>query len=312
MNKSGDYFNQNQLADRITAKIDNDPELNYETENVFSRCFNFFVASLLNIIPPKFGSFLINKTSKKAGEVKDKATTYYALDKLYITHSLSFDNGIFKGLAEYFWFKLGNPRAVRNRLKLVKKTLKEAIIDLVKNQKIKEISILSLGCGSARAVIETLHEIKKLGLNLGDFDVKLLDKDPEALTLSKVLISNHDLKECSFSFALDKIRNFNSYLNGINPNIIEMVGVLDYLGEEKAVEIFKKIHENLAIGGYFITANIKENRETLFVSKVIKWHMIYREPQNLIGILLAAGFKCDNIKIIQEPLKTHIVAICQK
>lgn len=291
---------------------DSDPELGYETENFFSRHFNFFIASLLNIIPPKIGSLLIDKTSEKASEVKNRAASFYALDKLYTTHKLSFGNGILSGLAEYFWFKLGNPRAVRNRLKLVKKKLKEAIFDIVGRQNIKEVSILSLGCGSARAVIEALDETKKLGLSLKGLDIKLLDKDSEALNLSKILISEHHLKECKFFFILDKIRNFDNYLNGIGPNIIEMVGVLDYLNEEKAVEIFKKIYENLATGGYFITASIRRNKETMFVSRVIKWYMIYREPQDLIKILLAAGFKNNEIEIVQEPLETHMVAICKK
>jgi len=255
------------------------------------------------------GNALVNKTTDKGREVKDKATTYYALDMMYTTYHFSSEKGVFKGVAEYLWFKLGNPRAVRNRLKLVKRFLKEIISSISHKE---EALIFSLGCGSARAVIESLHEIKKFGTDLKFLDVKLLDKDPQALDLSKTIISNHDLKECRFSFILDKIRNFPLYLESHQPDIIEMVGVLDYLPDDKAIEIFQKIYQELIPGGFFITANIRDNREADFVTKTINWRMIYREPADLMKILLVAGFDKDKIRIVYEPLKTHGIAICQK
>ena len=40
--------------------------------------------------------------------------------------------------------------------------------------------------------------------------------------------------------------------------------------------------------------------------------MIYRDPNDLAKILLLAGFEKKKIKIIFEPLKIHMVALCQK
>jgi hypothetical protein len=91
-----------------------------------------------------------------------------------------------------------------------------------------------------------------------------------------------------------------------------MVGVLDYLNREKAIEILREIHKNLSKNGFLITANIRKNREAIFVTKAVKWPMIYKEPKDLIDMLFNAGFKKDKTKIILEPLKTHMVAICQK
>ena len=63
---------------------------------------------------------MINKSGGKTRAIKERATTYFALDTLYNNYQFSLKDGFFKGLISYFWFKLGNPRAVRNRLKLVK------------------------------------------------------------------------------------------------------------------------------------------------------------------------------------------------
>ncbi len=290
--------------------IDKDPIINYEKNNLLTGLFHAISAILLNLLPPKIGSALVDKTTDKGKEVKNKATTYYALDTMYTTYRFSPEKGILKGTAEYLWFKLGNPRAVRNRLKLVKKFVKEIIINNMKNK--ERVFIFSLGCGSARAIIESLYELKGFGKDLNSLDVKLLDKDQQALDLSKAIISNHGLKECNFSFILDKIRNFDKYLEGQKPDIIEMVGVLDYLPDDKAIEIFQKIFRELNSNGFFITANIRDNWEVDFVTKTINWKMIYREPADLLRILVASGFDKGKIKIIYEPLKTHGVAICQK
>lgn len=293
--------------------VDNDQRLNYEKNNIITRSFNFFAALFLNSLPPKVGNFLIDKTTSTGKEIRNKATTYYALDTLYTTHKFSTKNGFLKGTIEYLWFKLGNPRAVRNRLKLVKKFLEIIILERTANDSDKKMRIFSLGCGSARAITETLYKLKTEGqLNKSIFEIKLLDKAPEALELSKKIIHEHSLDENCFSFIVDKVRNFDIYLNGGLADVIEMVGVLDYLENIDAIEIFKKIHTNLEEGGFFITANIRKNREVPFVTKTIKWHMIYREPSDLLNILLAAGFDKTKIKIVYEPLKIHGVAICQK
>lgn len=302
-----------QTNESVPITIDKDPSLNYEVDNFATKIFGSLAAFFLNIAPPRVGNFLIDRTTSKGKEVRNKATTYYALDTLYTTHKFSSQQGVLKGTIEFLWFKLGNPRAVRNRLKLVKKFLKEIILEKMAQDQDQRMSIFSLGCGSARAITETLYELKKGNkIDINTFDIKLLDKAPEALELSKKIIDEHQLEESCFSFLLNKVRNFDIYLGGNKADIIEMVGVLDYLDDNNAIEIFKKIYYNLEVGGFFITANIRKNIETPFVNKTVGWHMIYREPTDLMHLLLAAGFEREKIKIIYEPLKTHGVAFCKK
>jgi SAM-dependent methyltransferase len=232
---------------------------------------------------------------------------------MYTTHKFSSEKGIVKGAMEYLWFKLGNPRAVRNRLKLVKKLLKETIQKRISFNAGKKTSIISLGCGSARAVTETflaLYNEDKTSLD--NFDIKLLDKSRAAIDLSKQIIRSCQLDETHFTFIEDKIRNFDQYLDNNGSDIIEMVGVLDYLSDEKAIEIFRKIYNNLLPGGYFITANINNNIEMAFITKTINWSMVYRKPAKLARILYEAGFDETKTRIIYEPMKIHGVAVCQK
>ncbi len=305
--------NTEQLIDGVPVRIDNDPFLNYETDTVFSsRIFGRLIAFVLNNIPSSVGNFLINATTKKGREVKDRATTYHALDMLYTSGNFSSKDGIIKGIIDYFWFQLGNPRAVRNRLKLVKKIFTETLTKEMNNDIKSLFCIFILGCGSSRAIIETLHNLRSSGFNLNTLNVKLLDKDPEALALSQEIISRHNIEKKYFSFIEDKIKNFEKHLDINSVKVIEMVGVTDYLDDDDAVEIFKKIYKTLSLRGIFITANIKVNKEIKFVTNVVKWKMVYREPKDLIRLLSAAGFEKSKMRIILEPLKTHIVAVCEK
>lgn len=288
----------------VEVIIDSDKNINYEENNAFNKITHCLSSFLLNLIPPWLGSWLIKVTSKKAGSVKEKATTYYALDTIYTTHQLR--SLKLKDVLEYLWFKIGNTKAARNRLKLVKKLLRQTIQEKIKQG--EKINFLSLGSGSARAIIEIIAENK---INQDYFFINLLDKDEEALNFSRKLLQEYNLSPTNFNFILDKVRNFDLHLKQ-PANIIEMVGVMDYLKDNDAIDIFRKIYNNLPNDSVFITANIQKNKESKFITKTIKWPMIYREPEDLIPILLASGFKKDKIKISIEPLKIHMVAYCKK
>jgi len=107
----------NYLINGVEVTVEKDSNIDYEKYNFIWKLISF----ILNLLPSYLGKFLIIKSSKKTKLLKEKATTYRALDTLYINYKFSFKDGFLRGLINYFWFKLGNPRAVRNRLKLVKK-----------------------------------------------------------------------------------------------------------------------------------------------------------------------------------------------
>jgi len=300
---------QKKSLDGVDIIVDNDAVLQYEKNGFFRSLFNVCLSHCLQLISVSVGDFLIKKSSKKAVIVQKNVTTHIALDVLYTT-GVKFKNFyFFDEIAEHIWFNLSNPRAVRNRLKLVKKLLKQSINLKLKEEK-KIINIVSLASGSARAIIETVKKFdNKTGVT---FNVKLLDRNSKALEISKKIVQKNNISNSSFEFIVDKIRNFPNYCKGIDVDIIEMVGFLDYLDEEKGILVLNKIYDNLTIGGVFITANIRDNNERKFVEKVLRWKMVYRNPNDLSSILLKSGFNAENIVILYEPLLIHGVAIAKK
>ncbi len=298
---------QEKTIDNVDIIIDHDSLLQYERISYFRSVFNFCLVGLLGLFPAFFSKFIIKKSGKKATKVYDNVTTHVALDTLYDT-GIKFrkKSNIIKEIVENVWFNLNNPRALRNRLKLVKKLLEQSI-NLKINEGKKNVKILSLASGSARAVIENVKEFNNVS-----FAVKLVDKNKNALEVSQEIIQRNGLSINDFTLINDNVRNFPNYYIDDNPDIVEMVGLLDYLDEKKCVMILSKIFNNLSPSGILVTANIRDNNEKNFLEKALKWMMVYREPDDLSRILIKAGFRPENITIIYEPLLIHGVTIAKK
>ncbi|MDP3764559.1 MAG: hypothetical protein Q8Q95_02975 [bacterium] len=289
--------------------VDNDKSNGYEISGPARKALSFVITSVLNLLPKSFQTY-IKKSHKSAEEVIEHATTHRALEVLYNHGRTNASNGLFQKIAHLVWFGvLNNSLAVRNRLKLTKKEISLAIDAVNKINDNRPINILSIASGSARAVIEVLQA---LNLPARPISVKFLDKNPAAADYSKSLAGDL-LQKYDLSWIIDTAGNFyKHYRNGENPDIIEMVGLLDYFNQTKTIVLLSFIYEYLRTGGIFVTANIIHNREQKFISRVVGWPMIYRTPQDLIDMALAAGFEPKNTKVICEPLKIHAVLIAKK
>lgn len=295
--------------------LDNDALQQYETNSIAKSILNIFLIPFLNILPSSFNK-LIKKTNKEAGEVIRTATSHHAIEILYNYRSYKIKNPI-QRLFYYVWFNLNNPKAVRNRLKLVTREVRNAIKRFDRQN--SNIHILSIASGSARAIVDALLAVETLDhLRLTDNNIHItfLDKNQHACEYSKNLIQKQQWeKKYDFRWINDTASSFPLHFknNGWKtPDIVEMVGLLDYFNNEQTIKILSLIYTNLTTGGILITANIKNNKERRFITNVIGWKMIYKDPNNFLELMISAGFKKENIKIIYEPLKIHFVVIAKK
>lgn len=286
--------------------IDRDQSLTYETNGHWRKLFNSLFIPVMNVLPARSNRF-IRMSHKSVDEVVSNATTHKALEVLYKKghkkHSISW----FQRFMHRLWFDMNNSKAVRNRLKLVKREFKRLLI--LKSQQHRSISILSIASGSARAVIESIVETNGIG---GSIAAIFLDKNPDALEYSKQLTKEYHIDEnanCDFKWVNGSAGTFLTSLEGRRFDIVEMVGLLDYFDDEKAVEIFRNIKSVLSDKGSFITANISHNSEEPFMTTAIGWKMIYRSASELGELLIKAGFRDREIRLYYEPLQIHAVAV---
>ncbi len=290
------------------TKIYSNLLIDFETNSFVKKISDFIFIPILNSLPSGFQKF-VKKSNSSAKGVIDNKTTHKALEILYhkgnSNRKKSFKENFFKKI----WFNTNNSKGVRNRLKIVKCEITKAIQELSDNE--KDINMLSIASGSARAVLEAVRDS-----NISEkckVSITFLDKNPVALEYSKGLVRELNIsKRYNLNWVNDTASGFVKYFKTTKPNIVEMVGLLDYFTIEKTEQLFKLIRENLDENGIFISANIAPNSEMKFITNLIGWKMNYKTPEDMVKIATNAQFEDKNIAVYYEPLKVHSVVITRK
>lgn len=297
---------ENPTMDRRIANIANP---SYEQKRgVFIEWFRIGLIKAICLLPTKLARVVFlsfNGENDDPVTVFKNVTTWKALETMY-TYSQRREEGRVSAISVFWENLLDNARSIRNRLILVKKELNQLVRETAKHKNV--VHVLSIGSGSARSVLETIALF-----NGGSPQIKalLIDMDQSAIEFSKALAHELGINGCATRLTGNFFRLERDAAE-FNPEIVELVGLLDYLTDRQVVVLLGKVHRLLVPGGYLVTGNITPNSEMAFVTKGINWPMTYRTPEELHRLLVEAGFSAQTIKIEQEPLRVHTLAIAQK
>ena len=282
-----------------------------EEHNFLVKGIRIFTVPILNNIPGWLIKKAMKKSSKDASTVVAKGGTTHALEAMYgRSQRTLFSRGISQGVADILWHHLiSQPKAIRNRLKIVCRVFEEKIVYLFDKKNSRELSILSIAGGSSRSIMYALQNLKTISKN-DKIKVITVDKDAAALDVGKKVA-----KELEFENNFEWIHGTASEISTLFPNrkfdLVEIVGLLDYFDFERAVRLLTMSRELMNKDGFIIIANVIPNREQPFVHKTGWPEMYYREPNEVARLLEASGFIGKN-NVIVEPLKIHCVAVGQK
>jgi 2-polyprenyl-3-methyl-5-hydroxy-6-metoxy-1,4-benzoquinol methylase len=301
------------MRNEIPILIENDSSIGYEKNalgGILKLPLMWVLALWVALKKKIFGSkleinaFWFDGLSPVCREMKENAMHWKALN---IAYNYKFgERNDFTTKITDFWLRIRNAKAVRNRLKLVKKKLREEVNSLLRRE--PGIRLLSIACGSAQGVIEIMSEFKQKSVIIKAI---FLDLDPNAIEYSKSLSQKAGVIN-QITFINKSTRDLEEAVNEFKPHIVEMVGFLEYRTKEKAIILIEKIHQLLVPGGVALIGNIARNSERWFLSQVLNWPMIYRSPKELAKVVIKGGFDSKNCEIIYEPLKIHGIAICKK
>jgi hypothetical protein len=301
------------VGSRAIENIDNIDQCSYEKEswgNILSMpilwAITIWVAvkkkfySLLKLPTPRINSIWFDGFGSSPRIVKEGNASWRALDEIY-NYQFGKDRSIF-GLLSDCWEKMINCKALRNRLKLIKREVKRAIMRFSDSG---EVRLVSLAAGSAQGIIEIMAELKKEGIKVRAL---LVDIDPSALAYAKELATRYGVNE-QIETILDSVLRARKRVESFKPQVVEMLGYLDYCSKNIAIKLIKGFGEAMS-EGIFLTCNIQNNFERRFLKYVVNWDMIYRAPADLIEIIEQTGFV--NYQIVYEPMKIHGLIVAQK
>lgn len=252
---------------------------------------------------PQCNSEFFDGIGPKCREVRKGAKRWPALHELYgYARDSVYEASPIGRMVDRLWLLgMKNPRGVRNRLRIVVSALSEELRAVLRRE--ETVTILSLACGSAEAVFQA---IATLGNDKHRVRLILLDQDQTAVAYAV----NEAAKE---GIEVQAIKASVARLKGVvktKVDIVEMVGLLDYLSDGTAQGLFERIYEVLVPNGLFVTANILPNLEEPFLRHCADWEMVYRTPdklRDLCGFVFNSG-----VEVTSEPLNIHAIAFCRK
>jgi len=283
--------------------------------NLFVKMIRVFSVPIMNALPSSLIRRMMKKTSRDAGKVTETGGTTHALEVMYTRHNRKlFSRGLFQGIADYFWHHvISQPEALRNRLKIIGEIIKSCLIELA-NKRVASfdknpVRILSIAGGSARSIIKTIVDLQEKNLSYR-IEVTVLDKDKSALKVGEKNSQEAGVSE-NFQWIHGQARDVKTLLPDKTFDIIEIVGLLDYFPDERAIHLLKVTGEVMKNDGVIVIANVMPNPEVSFVHKTGWPQMIYRKPDDLRNLLNSAGFTKET-NLITEPLGVHCVALACK
>lgn len=278
-----------------------------ETHGVFVKIARLFAVPILNAIPSSVLQGAVRKFSPFGSKVIARPGTTHALEALY-GEKRKPRGGFISRVADRFWNTvISQPKAVRNRLRIVESELEKEIVRALETK--REIDVVNIGGGSSRAFIEIVSRLSKDRT----FTIRIttIDKDPRAIELGKEIAAQYGVGDV-FTWVQADARSLGTLVPADAFDIAEMVGLLDYFDREQSIALIAQVYRALRPGGMFIVANVYPNREMQFVRKVGWPAMYYKTEEHLFDILAGAGFSEDFAAVFAEPLKVHIIGIARK
>lgn len=294
---------------KVPLVVDRDKDLKYENHHWTVKIIRAPAILVLNILPKRLAQAIFLAFSNQHSDTRivySSVASYKALETLYTFPERRAKKET--SALDFFWQNfLSNTRSIRNRFKLVRRELITAAKESGKRK--ETVNILSLGGGSARAVIEAIsmlnHDVP--------IRLKLIDTSAAAIEYSQILARSYCLNQNQIEWHRGFAQRMQKHCRNFQPDIVEMVGLLDYFPRDQAVDLITKIYAILAPNGWLITCNIHPNLESPFVAKGVNWpKMFYRTPTELTKIIIEGGFSDQNVKVVYEPFKIHGLAIARK
>ena len=260
------------------------PTIELENPNLLSKTSHFIIVPFLN---SKIFSRLVRIISKEGRMVSQKPGSALSMEIVYNLPKKNFFSA--KSLNEtssiIFDRLLFQTKALRNRLKIVKNLIKESLYDISNK---KEIKILSLGGGSCRSIISAISEISKPEI-INKITIYNIDNDPESNYLSTQVKKEFRLDNLKLEIINEDLlvffKNPQKYISDIDFDLIEIVGIFDYLEEEEVINYLNNIYNLLKNEGYLIFSNIAPNNEAKFLENIGWPRLYYRNIVDWIYIL---------------------------
>ncbi len=210
-------------------------------------------------------------------------------------------------LMDSFCLNRPGSRAIHGRRQLLKQEIERKSKEL--SSEGRTVKIMNLACGPNRELFDFLADCEYSEM----IEALCVDIDAEALqyTNQHVNIFPHRasirlMSENVIKWALGRAKQQLGKLD-----IIYSAGLCDYLDEKLFRALVTQCYNHMNPGGMLLLGNFTMYPDRLFMDKLLKWELIYRDEEDLKEIFAPTPFG-DNIQIIAERENVNLFAMAHK
>lgn len=197
--------------------------------------------------------------------------------------------------------------AIHGRRKLLKKMLKEKTEPFA--SKGKKRRIMNLACGPNRELFDFLQECQWTEY----IEALCVDIDPDALQYTHTHVDTFPhratvklMNENVIKWSLGRVSHQIGKMD-----IIYSAGLCDYLDDKLFQALIRQCFQSLNIGGTLLLGNFTTYPDYLFLDKLLKWELLYRDADDLLALFEQTPFG-DNVEIIAEEENVNLFAMATK
>lgn len=188
-------------------------------------------------------------------------------------------------------------RASRNRLQIVTQIL----MDLISRQaRTGNVTIVGIGAGPGRHVQTA---ISRLNLSADQVTAWLIDLDDDAFDYGYRFARQLGIAD-SISFLQGDAREIHEVLPEVNPHIVKLIGLVEYLNDQQLTELLRAVHAVMTPGGSLITHGLADPYHgSPFLKRIFGLEHFKRTADDIKQILELNGFR--TVDQVTEPMEIY-------
>ena len=191
--------------------------------------------------------------------------------------------------------------ATRNRRKLVVAKLTEILKTFHGDS---PVAMIGVGTGPGLHVQEA---ICRSNLDPTRVQAFLIDRDSDAFEYGRQCARDRGIENC-ISYVQGDAREIRRILPNISPQVVKIVGLLEYLTDEQVLDLFRALREVMAPGARILTHGMVDRYNTApFNSRTFGLNHVYRRGSHVERLLRTAGFR--DIETHEEPMRIYPILI---
>ncbi len=193
--------------------------------------------------------------------------------------------------------------ATRNRRKLVTAKLTEVLKTLT-----GEASIHLLGIGAGPG-LHLQDAAVRAGLSPQQLRIWLIDRDSDSFEFGRQCAAERGLGRC-VEFVHGDARDIRHVLPNVAPNVIKIVGLLEYLTDEQAVQLLGAMRDIILPTGRLLTHGLVDRYNAgPFLARTFGLSHVQRTADDVRALLKSVGF--ETLSVHETPMQIYPVLLAR-